>query len=92
MMLNKKPALGFIGIGLMGKPMTLRLLAAGFSVKVWNRSPEKLLPVIEAGAYACNTIAELVGVSDVILLCLSDTTAVEAVLHDEILKHGSADK
>ena len=40
----KKPTLGFIGIGLMGKPMTLRLLNAGFSVNVWNRSPEKLSP------------------------------------------------
>ena len=41
-MSDKKPTLGFIGIGLMGKPMTLRLLNAGFSVNVWNRSPEKL--------------------------------------------------
>ena len=42
--------LGFIGIGLMGKPMTLRLLAAGHEVTVWNRSPEKLKEVVQKGA------------------------------------------
>lgn len=35
-------SLGFIGIGLMGQPMTLRLLAAGYTVNIWNRSTEKL--------------------------------------------------
>ena len=38
--------LGYIGIGLMGRPMTLRLLAAGHEVAVWNRSPEKLAAVV----------------------------------------------
>jgi 3-hydroxyisobutyrate dehydrogenase len=42
--------LGFIGIGLMGKPMTLRLLAAGHEVAVWNRSGEKLKEVVQKGA------------------------------------------
>jgi 3-hydroxyisobutyrate dehydrogenase len=55
-MSDKKPILGFIGIGLMGRPMTLRLLNAGFSVNVWNRSPEKLTPVIKAGAKASTSI------------------------------------
>ena len=35
--------LGFIGIGLMGRPMTLRLLAAGHEVAVWNRSADKTI-------------------------------------------------
>jgi 3-hydroxyisobutyrate dehydrogenase len=90
--LAKKPVLGFIGIGLMGKPMTLRLLAAGFSVNVWNRSPEKLAPVIAQGATACATVGDLVNASDVILLCLADTAVVEAVVKSEVLGHGSADK
>jgi 3-hydroxyisobutyrate dehydrogenase len=84
--------LGFIGIGLMGQPMTLRLLNAGFSVHVWNRSPEKLATVIAAGATAYADIAELVQVADVILLCLSDTAAVESVVRDHIAPHSSADK
>jgi 3-hydroxyisobutyrate dehydrogenase len=91
-MTNKKPTLGFIGIGLMGKPMTLRLLNAGFSVNVWNRSPEKLSPVTDAGAKVCSSIAELVKTSNIILLCLTDTMAVESVIRNDILENGSANQ
>jgi 3-hydroxyisobutyrate dehydrogenase len=91
-MLNKKPSLGFIGIGLMGKPMTLRLLDAGFSVNVWNRSPEKLQPVIDAGAKACASVAELVRASEVIILCLADTAVVESVVLNGIAPNGVAGK
>ncbi|PPK69961.1 3-hydroxyisobutyrate dehydrogenase [Methylobacter tundripaludum] len=91
-MLNKKPSLGFIGIGLMGKPMTLRLLDAGFSVNVWNRSPEKLQPVIDAGAKACASVAELVRASEVIILCLADTAVVESVVLNDIAPNGAAGK
>ena len=91
-MSDKKPTLGFIGIGLMGKPMTLRLLDAGFSVNVWNRSPEKLQPVIKAGAKACRSTAELVQNSDVIILCLADTAVVESVVRNDIVPSGSAGK
>ncbi|MFU8789675.1 MAG: NAD(P)-dependent oxidoreductase [Methylobacter sp.] len=91
-MSDKKSTLGFIGIGLMGKPITLRLLNAGFSVNVWNRSLEKLQPVIDAGAKACHSVAELVGHSDVIILCLADTAVVESVVHNGILANGAADK
>jgi len=91
-MSDNKLTLGFIGIGLMGKPMTLRLLDAGFSVNVWNRSPEKLPDVTDAGAKACSSIAELVKTSNVILLCLADTMSVESVVRDDILKNGSANQ
>jgi 3-hydroxyisobutyrate dehydrogenase len=86
------PILGFIGIGLMGKPMTLRLLHAGFRVKVWNRSPEKLQPVVTAGAEAMADIAELVRASDVVILCLADTPTVEWALCHGIMQHGSSGK
>ncbi|MDD1627053.1 MAG: NAD(P)-dependent oxidoreductase, partial [Methylococcaceae bacterium] len=91
-MTDKKPTLGFIGIGLMGKPMTLRLLNAGFSVNVWNRSPEKLSPVIDAGAKAYPSIAELVKASNIILLCLADTTTVESVIRNDVMENGSANQ
>ena len=82
---DKNPTLGFIGIGLMGKPMSLRLLAAGFKVNVWNRSPEKLQPVTQAGARACSCVAELMHVSEVIILCLADTAVVESIVRNEIV-------
>ncbi|MCQ8106309.1 NAD(P)-dependent oxidoreductase [Methylomonas sp. SURF-2] len=84
--------LGFIGIGLMGRPMTLRLLDAGFRVKVWNRSPEKLQTVAAAGAGVCDSIAELVRQSDLILLCLADTAVVENIVLQHILPHGRPDQ
>ena len=89
---HKKYTLGFIGIGLMGQPMTLRLLNAGFTVNVWNRNSEKLHTVVEAGAITKASIADLVRVSDVILLCLADTHAVETVVREQIALHGSAHK
>lgn len=72
--------LGFIGIGLMGTPMSRRLLAAGFSVVVWNRSPEKCRPLEAVGAYAATSLAEVATRCDVVMLCLSDTAAVREVV------------
>jgi 3-hydroxyisobutyrate dehydrogenase len=65
--------LGFIGIGLMGRPMTLRLLAAGHQVTVWNRSREKLAAVVEKGARAAATPSELAGQSDIVMMCVTST-------------------
>ncbi len=84
--------LGFVGIGLMGKSLTLRLLAAGYQVNVWNRSADKLVAVSQAGAVVCDTVGELVTQSDVIILCLADTAVVESVVKQQILPNGSAGK
>jgi 3-hydroxyisobutyrate dehydrogenase len=84
--------LGFIGIGLMGKPMVLRLLANGYQVNVWNRSKEKLSDVVAAGAVPCSTIGDLVKVSDVVILCLADTKVVENLVIREILPCGAPEK
>ena len=88
----KNYTLGFVGIGLMGKPLTLRLLAAGFQVYVWNRSADKLAEVLAAGAIACETVGEVVAVADVVLLCLADTAAVVQVVRNGVTGYGSADK
>ncbi len=91
-MTKKQYTLGFIGIGLMGKPLTLRLLADGFKVNVWNRSAEKLNPVTNAGAVAFSNIAELVKTSDIIILCLANTDVVESIVQSKIINAGSAEK
>lgn len=78
-------SLGFIGVGLMGKPMTLRLLNAGYTVNVWNRSPDKLAPVIAAGAVASPSISELVSKVEIVLLCLADTKTVQEIVEQQIL-------
>jgi len=91
-MTKKNNTLGFIGIGLMGKPMTLRLLDAGFNVNVWNRSSEKLSAVSSAGAIAYTNIKELVKASDIIILCLANTAVVQSIVETDIVAAGSAGK
>ena len=78
--MSDRPRLGFIGLGLMGKPMTLRLLAAGYALTVWNRSRDKMLPVIEKGAQAAASPAAVARVSEIILMCVTDQHAAEQVL------------
>ena len=91
-MTSDNSILGFIGIGLMGKPLVLRLLGAGNTVYVWNRSPEKLQSVTEAGAIACSTVAELVKAVDVVILCLADTEVVASTVLNDISSNGSSGK
>ena len=80
-MSNSMPlSLGFAGIGLMGLPMCRRLLAAGFSLTVWNRSPDKCAPLVAAGARQVATPAELCEAADVVMLCLADTSVVHDVV------------
>ncbi len=73
----ERETIGFIGIGLMGRPMVSKLLAAGYRVNVWNRSAEKLADVVALGAVAADSMVELVNNSDLILLCLANTEVVE---------------
>lgn len=75
--------LGFIGIGLMGLPMSLRLLAAGHSLVVWNRSQAKCRPLQVAGATIAATPEILAQEADIIFICVSDTAAVEAVVNGQ---------
>jgi 3-hydroxyisobutyrate dehydrogenase len=72
--------IGFIGIGLMGRPMTLRLLAAGHEVTVWNRSREKLASVTEKGAKAADSPASVARAADIVMMCVTDQHAAEEVL------------
>ena len=79
-MMSTIPSLGFAGIGLMGLPMCQRLLAAGYSLTVWNRNPDKCAPLVEAGARQVATPAELCEYADVVMLCLADTSVVREVV------------
>ena len=72
--------LGYIGIGLMGQPMTLRLLAAGHDVHVWNRSRDKLAAVVKKGARAADSPAAVARAAEIVMMCVTDQHAVEEVL------------
>jgi 3-hydroxyisobutyrate dehydrogenase len=89
-----KPRLGFIGAGLMGKPMSLRLLAAGYALTVWNRSRDKLAPLTAKGAHAADSPAAVARAADIVMLCVTDQHAAEQVLFgpDGIAAGGAAGK
>jgi 3-hydroxyisobutyrate dehydrogenase len=71
---------GFIGLGIMGQGMTRNLLKSGFTVTVWNRTASKMDPLIEVGARAGASPADVAAQSDIIVICVSDTPDVEAVV------------
>lgn len=71
--------LGYIGLGLMGMPMTRRLLAAGHAVTIWNRSPGKTATLVEAGATSAKCPRDLAASADIVFVCVTDTAAVEEV-------------
>jgi len=71
---------GFIGLGIMGGGMARNLLKAGFDVTVWNRTAVRMDPLIAAGAAAGNSPADVAAQCDIILVCVSDTPDVEAVI------------
>ncbi|WP_233863236.1 NAD(P)-dependent oxidoreductase [Paraburkholderia adhaesiva] len=72
--------LGFCGPGLMGGPMIRHLLRVGHAVRVWNRTPEKAEALVADGARVAATPRELALNADVVLLCVADAVAVEAVV------------
>ena len=77
MRVDQQTPIAFLGMGLMGSRMTTRLLQAGYTVAVWNRSPHACEPLIQQGAV---TLAlENIGNYPVILTCLADDQAVQSV-------------
>ena len=75
--------IGFIGLGIMGRGMTHNLLKAGHKVTVWNRTAARMDEFAAAGAQTASSPAALAAQCDVILVCVSDTPDVEAVLFGE---------
>ena len=77
---NPLGTVAFIGAGLMGAPMMRRLLAAGFDLTVWNRTPAKIEPLIAAGARAAASPSEAAEGADLICTCVTDAAALETVI------------
>lgn len=74
--------IAFLGLGVMGAPMTANLARNGFSIKAWNRTPNRpgIDIAAEAGATIVSSIGEAVESADAIFTCLGDVPDVEAVL------------
>ena len=72
--------IGFLGLGAMGTPMALRLIAAGHELSVWNRTEGRTKPLLREGAIAAATPAEAELGADAVITMLFDDEANEQVL------------
>jgi 3-hydroxyisobutyrate dehydrogenase-like beta-hydroxyacid dehydrogenase len=75
-----KPAVGFIGLGLMGRPMVANLLKKEFAVTVWNRTPARAAELVAQGARMAATPREAAAAADVLITIVSDPPAIEEVV------------
>ena len=71
--------LGFVGLGIMGRPMALNLIKGGFEVCVWARRAESMAPLLEAGAQAGASAADVAARCDVVFSMVADAADVEQV-------------
>lgn len=72
--------IGFIGLGVMGRPMATNLVRAGLDVVVHSRSPEPVDALVGAGAERAESPSEVAAVTDLVITMLPDTPDVERVL------------
>ena len=78
-----KPPVGFIGLGLMGRPMAANLLKTGYELTVWNRTGSRADSLVAQGAKLAATPREVAAASEVIFTIVSDPPALESVLWGE---------
>jgi 3-hydroxyisobutyrate dehydrogenase-like beta-hydroxyacid dehydrogenase len=73
-------SIAFLGIGRMGAPMAGRVLGAGHDLTVWNRTPDRMQPLLAGGARAASTPAEAAAGAEIVLTMLATPRAVEEVI------------
>ena len=76
--------IGFIGLGIMGTPMSLNLIKAGHSLWVHARRPESMQPLVQAGAIVCSCARDVALNTEIIFVMVSDTCDVEQVILGEM--------
>jgi 3-hydroxyisobutyrate dehydrogenase len=74
---------GFIGLGLMGSRLAVRLHRAGWNIQAWNRSPQPAAEITKQGIAIAPSVATLVKESNVILSSLANDAAVRSVYLDK---------
>lgn len=83
--------IGFIGLGIMGLPMARRLVAAGYEVIGFNRSPARAELFVAAGGSSVNSIGAAVEGADIVITMLPDSPDVESVIFGAggVLEHAA---
>ena len=88
--MKQKLCIGYIGLGIMGKPIAQNILKAGYKLIVFNRTPAKMEDLVQAGADAASSPKDVAKVSDIVFTNLTDTPDVlEVVLGEEGIIHGA---
>lgn len=72
--------LGFVGLGTMGAAMATNLLRAGHDLTVWNRTAGRAADLVAAGAVEASDPSHVAAASEIVVLCVSDTADVDAVV------------
>ncbi len=81
---------GIVGIGLMGRAFVERFQSQGLTVRVFNRTRDAVKDLEKSGVVVCDSVDELIGSSDTIILMVSNADAIREVLSlDEPEGHGS---
>jgi len=81
--MTDKPTIGFIGLGIMGRPMALNVLKAGFALIVYDLVPPAVAVLQTAGADVADSPQALTAACDIVLLCLPDSPDVQAAMTGE---------
>ncbi len=77
---SSHPTIAFLGAGSMGVPMITRLISAGFNVRAWNRTIEKVTPLIELGVTAAATPGAATTDANILITMLPDGPTTEEVV------------
>ena len=72
--------IGFIGLGLMGRPMAINIARGGHTLHIWARRAAALEPFAQLGAHAHVSAAEVAKHADLLFMCVADAPDVETVL------------
>ena len=72
--------IGFIGLGIMGNPMSKNLIKAGYNVIVWNRTESRMAEVVSAGGTPAKSAADVAGQCDLSITMLTDSPVVEELV------------
>lgn len=75
--------IGFVGLGIMGKPMAKNLMKAGYDLIVYNRSPKAVEELAQMGATAAKSVVEVAAVADVFFTMVPNSPDVKDVLFGE---------
>ena len=80
---SEEKSISVVGLGNMGSALADALLSNGFSIAVWNRTVSKATPLIERGATLAQNVAEVAGMSDVMIICVAEHSVIKLLLYND---------